>query len=158
MIVLTTIFMPMMIKSNYIVDKKQLHLINIYTCPSWTTYMIYECYYTKSTCHYYNNTKNRMFWITFFTSENVYNINSYFIITSHSYMVPTTKEILFSRTFPGRNYHFTGHSIQDLKVINPDMCEKAYNIYSMYDRVLTFLWYSLLNPSSCLIHPILFKF
>jgi len=47
-------------------------------------------------------------------------------------MVPTLKEILFSRTFPGKKYHFPGH-IQDnkLKVINQDMCEKAYNIYSM---------------------------
>ena len=35
-------------------------------------------------------------------------------------MVPTAKEILFSRTFPGQNYHFPG---QDLKVINQDMCE-----------------------------------
>ena len=73
-------------------------------------------------------------------------------------MVPTAKEILFSRIFPGQNDHFPGQSIQDLKVINQDMCEKAY-IYSMYDRLLKFLCYSLLlTPSSCLIHPLLFKF
>ena len=74
-------------------------------------------------------------------------------------MVPTAKEILFSRTFPGQNYHFPGQSIQDLKVINQDMCEKAYHIYSTYVRFFIFLWYSLLlTPSSCLIHPLLFKF
>ena len=33
-------------------------------------------------------------------------------------MVPTAKEILFSRRFLGQNYHFLGQSIQDLKVIN----------------------------------------
>jgi len=32
-------------------------------------------------------------------------------------MVPIAKEILFSRSFPGQ-------IIQDLKVINQDMCEK----------------------------------
>ena len=32
-----------------------------------------------------------------------------------------------------RKYYFQGLSIQDLKVINHDMCEKAYCIYSMYD-------------------------
>ena len=37
-----------------------------------------------------------------------------------------------------------------LKVINEDMSKKAYYIYSMYDRLLVFLWYSvLLTPSSC---------
>ena len=41
-------------------------------------------------------------------------------------MVPTPKEIIFSRTFPGQNYYFPGQIIQDLKVINQDMCEKAY--------------------------------
>ena len=41
-------------------------------------------------------------------------------------MVPTAREILFSRTFPAQNYHFPEQSIQDLKVINQDMCEKAY--------------------------------
>ena len=70
-------------------------------------------------------------------------------------MVPTAKEIVFSRTFPGQNYHFSGRSIQDLKVINQDMCEKAYHIYSMIDW-LTFIWYNLLfTYSSCLIHPFL---
>ena len=39
-------------------------------------------------------------------------------------MVPTAKEILFFRTFPGQNYHFTGQITQDLKVINQDMGEK----------------------------------
>jgi len=52
----------------------------------------------------------------------------------------TAQKIVFSRTFLGQNYHFPGQSIQDLKVINLDMCEKAYNIYSMYDWLLTFLW------------------
>jgi len=28
--------------------------------------------------------------------------------------------------FPGHNYHFSGQSIQDLKVINQDMCKNAY--------------------------------
>jgi len=51
-------------------------------------------------------------------------------------MIPTAKEILFSRTFPGQNYHFPGQnyhfpgqnyhfpgqSIQDLKGLNHDMC------------------------------------
>jgi len=44
-------------------------------------------------------------------------------------MVPTAKKI----NFPGQNYHLPGQSIQDLKVINQDMCEKAYNDYSTYD-------------------------
>jgi len=44
-------------------------------------------------------------------------------------MVPTDKEI--------HNYHFPGQSIQDLKVINQEMCEKAYHIYSLYDQLLT---------------------
>ena len=35
--------------------------------------------------------------------------------------------------FPGQNYNFPGHGIKDLKVINQDMCNKAYHIYSMYD-------------------------
>ena len=54
-------------------------------------------------------------------------------------MVPTAKEILFSRTYPVLKNPFPGQSIQNLKVINQDMCEKAYHIYSMYDRLLTFL-------------------
>ena len=32
--------------------------------------------------------------------------------------IPTAKEILFSRTFPGQNYHFSGQSIEELEVIN----------------------------------------
>jgi len=48
-------------------------------------------------------------------------------ITVH--MVPTVKEIIFSKTFPGQNYHFPGQSIQSLKVITQYMCEKAYHIY-----------------------------
>jgi len=50
-------------------------------------------------------------------------------------MVPTTRKILFSRTFPGPNYHFPGQRIQDLKVINKDMCEKEYHIYSMLSDI-----------------------
>ena len=46
--------------------------------------------------------------------------------------VPTAKESLFSWTFPEQNYHFPGQSIQDLKIINQDMREKAY-IGSIYD-------------------------
>jgi len=66
-------------------------------------------------------------------------------------MVPTAKEILFSRTFPGQNYHFPGASIQELKLIDQDMCEKAYHIYSMHDWLFKFLWYSLfLTPSKVL--------
>jgi len=48
-------------------------------------------------------------------------------------MVLTAKEILFSRTFPGQNYDYPGQSIHLLKVINQDMCERAYHVYSMYD-------------------------
>jgi len=55
----------------------------------------------------------------------------------------------FFRTFPGQSYYFQGQSMQDLKVINQDVCEKAYHIYLMYKRLLTFLWYSLDPPS----HP-----
>jgi len=33
---------------------------------------------------------------------------------------------------------FSEQSIQDLKVINQDTCEKGYHIYSMYNRLLTF--------------------
>jgi len=60
--------------------------------------------------------------------------------------------------FPGQNYHFPGQSIQDLKVINQYICERGY-IYSMYDRLLTFLRYiPLLTPSSRPIHSFLFIF
>ena len=66
-------------------------------------------------------------------------------------MVLTAKEILFSRIFPGQ-------IIQDLKVINQDICEKAYHINLMYDRLLTFLWYSFtFTPSNCLIHQLFSK-
>ena len=44
-------------------------------------------------------------------------------------MAPIAKEILY----------FPGQSIQDLKVINQNTCEKSYYICSMYDRLLTFL-------------------
>jgi len=54
-------------------------------------------------------------------------------------MVPTAKEILFSRTFLEQNYHFQGQCIQALKVINQDTFEKAYHIYSLYDRLLTYV-------------------
>jgi len=53
-------------------------------------------------------------------------------------MVPAAKEILVSRILLGQNYYFPGESIQDLKVIYQDRCEKTYHIYSMYDRLLTF--------------------
>jgi len=53
-------------------------------------------------------------------------------------MVLTTNEIIFSRTFPRQQLLFLGQSIQDLKVINQDMCKTAYHIYSMYGRLLTF--------------------
>jgi len=71
-------------------------------------------------------------------------------------LVPTVNIIFqdISRTFPAQNYHFPGQSIQDLKVIYQDTCKKGYHIYSMYDQLLTFIWYSpLLTPSSCLIQP-----
>jgi len=58
-----------------------------------------------------------------------------------------------------RGTPFPGQSIQDLKVVYQNACKKGYQIYSMYDRVLTFFWYSLLlTSSSCLIHPLLFKY
>jgi len=40
-----------------------------------------------------------------------------------------------------RKFYFPGQSIQDLKAINQDTCEKAYHSNSMYDQLLTFLWY-----------------
>ena len=43
-------------------------------------------------------------------------------------MVPTAKEMLFSKT-----NLFTGLSIQDLMVINQDMCEKPYHINTIQD-------------------------
>jgi len=55
-----------------------------------------------------------------------YNIWCLWTMDHNQLMVPTPKEILFSMTFPGQNYHFPGQSIQDLKVINQDMREKAY--------------------------------
>ena len=71
-----------------------------------------------------------------------------------SVMVLTTREILFSRTklpFSRTRYK------KDLKVINLDMCEKAFDI--SYDALSTFLWYSLhVAPSNCLIHQLFFKF
>ena len=47
-------------------------------------------------------------------------------------MVPTVKEILFSRIFPAQ-------SIQDLRITNQDECEKAYHIYSTYNQLFAFL-------------------
>ena len=81
-------------------------------------------------------------------------------MTNILYMVPTAKEILFLRTFPRQNYHFQDINYTRFKGNESrDMCEKAYHIYSMCNRLLTFLWYNLLlAPSSCLIHPLLFKF
>jgi len=75
-------------------------------------------------------------------------------------MVPTAKEILYSRTFPGLfQDKITIFEDKVYKTINQDMCEKAYNIYSMYNRLLKFLWYSLLlTHSNCPIHALLFKF
>jgi len=43
------------------------------------------------------------------------------------------KAPLFSRKFPGQDYHFPGQIVQDLKVIYQEMCKKAYYIYSIYD-------------------------
>ena len=56
--------------------------------------------------------------------------------------VNLAKEILFSRT----KLPFPGKIIQDLTVINKTMYEKTYHIYSMHDRLLNKLWYSLLLP------------
>ena len=53
------------------------------------------------------------------------------LLHSRYYIIPTAEEILFSRTFPGQ-------TIQELKVINQNVCEKAYHIYSMYDQLLTY--------------------
>jgi len=51
--------------------------------------------------------------------------------------------------FPGHYYYFFKvQSIQDLKVINQDMCKKVYRIYSKCDQLLTLLWYTL---PSCLL-------
>jgi len=52
--------------------------------------------------------------------------NNFTASLNHINVVPTAKEILVSRTFPGHNYHFPGQSIQNLKVINQEMCRKAY--------------------------------
>jgi len=41
-----------------------------------------------------------------------------------------------SRTFPGQNYHFPGQSIQDFKVINQDMREKACYTDWIHDWLL----------------------
>ena len=58
----------------------------------------------------------------------VKNKNYYiFIFTQYTFrtnLVLTAKEILFSRTFPGQNYHFPAQSIHNLKVTNQDMYEK----------------------------------
>ena len=62
------------------------------------------------------------------------------------FIVPTAQEILFSRTFPGQNYHFPEQSIQDLKVKKSRY--QAHHNYLIYDQLLTFLRYSLLIPSS----------
>jgi len=74
-------------------------------------------------------------------------------------MVATAMEILFSRIFPEQNYHFPGKWYTRFKGNKSKYVWKAYHIYSMYDWLLTILWYSvLLNPSSCLIYEHLFKF
>ena len=57
----------------------------------------------------------------------------------HCNIIVTAQEILFSTTFPGQNYYFPGQIRQDLQVINQDMCENIYQLYSMYDQILTFL-------------------
>jgi len=48
--------------------------------------------------------------------------------------------ILIFSPQPTLSYHFPRQSIQDLMVINQDMCEKAFHIYLLYDRLLIFLW------------------
>ena len=45
--------------------------------------------------------------------------------------------------------------MHNLKVINQQyMCENKFNIYSMFVQFVTFVWYSLLTPTSSLIHPL----
>ena len=58
------------------------------------------------------------------------------------------KQLPFSRT----NYtRFKGNKSRYVR--------KTYHIYSIHDRLLTFLWYSLLlTASCCLMNPLLFKF
>ena len=54
---------------------------------------------------------------------------------------------------------FSGSKYTKFKGYKPKYVQKAYHIYSVYDRLLTFICYSLLlTPSSCLMHPLLFKF
>jgi len=60
-------------------------------------------------------------------------------------MIPTAKVILFSRTFPGQNYHFPGQSIQDLKVINQDIYAKKHIIFI---QCMIDYWHFYGTPSS----------
>ena len=80
------------------------------------------------------------------------------IIAKKYYVVPTAKERLFSRTFPGQNYHLPGRSMQNFKVINRDRCNKRIIFIQFNDPVLNFLWYILLlTLSSGFIQQLLFK-
>ena len=73
-------------------------------------------------------------------------------------MAPRPKGMLFSRTFPGQIYDFRRQSIPDLKVTNKDVSKK-YIIFIQRMADYCHFWYSLLlTPSSCLVHPVLFKF
>jgi len=58
-----------------------------------------------------------------------------------------------------RKYYFPGFKYtRYLKITNQDMCKKAYHIYSMYDRLLTFLGYILLlTPSRTFLDFVKFK-
>jgi len=72
-------------------------------------------------------------------------------------MAPRPKGILFSRTFPGQIYDFRGQSTPDLKVTNKDVSKK-YILFIQRMADYCHFWYSLLlTPSSCLVHPVLFK-
>ena len=128
-------------------------LIRCYDNQSTKTYQMtgqskYPNYQKLNTC------QNPQVYIYIYIYQTVKDYIYQFI---NRHKVPATKEIFFSRTFPVQNFYFPGQNIQDLKVINQDMREKAYHIYSMYDRLLKFLWYSLLLTLSS-SHPLLFKF
>ena len=71
-------------------------------------------------------------------------------------MIPTAKEILFSRTFPGQNYYFPGQSIQYLKVINPEICKKDI----VFTRCMINYWHFVvsLTPSSCFFLQVYYLF
>ena len=70
--------------------------------------------------------------------------------TPNNNMVPTAKEILFSKTFPRQNYHFPSQIIQNLKVVNQDVWKKHIYLFNVWSNINSFMILSVHPP----LHPV----